>query len=598
MSLGLRLGLSLGNGGGGSAPAGVLTQPYNYHLMSIGDSRTVQGNNYGGTYGTGAGIGQSGGLASGGSVAAFLGTLTGHKVRFASIFTNAGGGGQTVETILGYPRSSTGQSSNGTEDLSKVAANEAATVIMYMGTNGNALGPGGAARTAIQNAIAALTDPSVTWTPYGAPLPLYNGLPKNIILVNETPRGIAADGSSNLAAGNVALLEGWATWLLKFDYASGDALANPRVIAVDTFHDPSILDVSSGASYLPLPGLFADGLHPAPQGTYAIGGVVAARLSSLYTNASPFYSLATTSTPVSAAGVLNPNPTFQAGTPSTTVSMGGATLSSSLIPQGTTIASLGTGTGSTGTYHMSITASATATNITVTDSLGRSYTGSTTAGSDLLTITFGTGGGLTLGAPVSGAVLPANVEVLGSNLSGVNVEVTVNSIDATVGRELVLRATGSTPAGNPNLTVRQSVGSGVLNTIDMGATSTGLLRATVRVKYTIATANTVTGVFPYVTISTGGTPNNMISRGVFDGAPLGYGNVTAYRINAKNNYKDLSSSNYATLTTGTLTLSQSGLAAGTHPTILQNGVQVNLYASTAQDFTLYLSQMGANLVSD
>jgi hypothetical protein len=102
-----------------------------------------------------------------------------------------------------------------------------------------------------------------------------------------------------------------------------------------------------------------------------------------------------------------------------------------------------------------------------------------------------------------------------------------------------------------------------------------------------------------VTISTGGTANTMTSKGAFDGYPLGYGNTTAYRVNAKNNYKDLSSSSYSIMTTGTLTLSQSGLAAGTHPTLLQNGVQTNFMPSTSGiDFTLYLSQMGAHLVTD
>lgn len=335
LSEGMRMLNQVASGGGGGAS---FATPSNYHLYPMGDSRTAQGVSKTGTFA--ATINFSSG--TGGDPAAWFGTLTGHKVRYGSSFANAGGGSQTVEQILAYPRTGTN-----TIDLSQVAANEAGIVVLLMGTNNSnlpaTLSPGGTARVALQNAIGALTSTTTNWVSsngaYNAPLPHAGGVPKCLIIVNETPRGVASDNSLNNAItppSDAATFEAWATWLSKFDYASGDAFANPRVFVIDAFHNAAILNLADGrGTNLPFPGLLADGLHPTPQGTYAIANVGVTRLASVLPLAPTFAEPPTTASVISAADNITPNPLFLAGAPGGN-SLGGATLVTT-APQPATI---------------------------------------------------------------------------------------------------------------------------------------------------------------------------------------------------------------------------------------------------------------------
>ena len=603
MMLGLGLSLTsvpvLARGSGTPTPPATLTQPYNYHLYEIGDSRTAQGYTVSGTYGTSTGYTYDAGTGP----AAMLGPLTGHKVRYASLVNNAGGAGQNVAQILAYPRSGTS-----TIDLTQVAANEAATVVMYMGTNApDDLGPSGSARGLIENAIAALTDPTVAWTGTGSPLPLFGGQAKNVIVFNETPRGIDASDAAGqtITTDQAAEMEAWATWLMQFDFASGAAKANDRVVVIDTFHAPTILDTTSGASYLPLPGLFADGLHPAPQGVYRMDQVAAARLTGLLTNASPFAELPTTLT---ASANLIPNPVFTArGTgASIAVTAPNVTLSSALIPAGTTVLPFGTGgttgTGGTGTYTLSAAATETGTAAALFSNGGRFYA-TTTAGSAVITITTAVSGAtMAAGAAITGARLPTNVVLVASGESGqtLNIDVAINALGGDLGNEIVLHITGTTGTSGSNVTLYQNALTAALNTVDL---STAYLRQSVNIKYTIANPNTIVSVNPILLVQNGTAAQAFSANGPLEGRALGYANTLSKWLNLRNDYADLSGSTYLTYTTPTGTLSASlagspGIAAGTHPSTVRAQVTIVLQPSSTIDVTVSISQMGAMVVAD
>jgi len=609
MRLGLGLGLlsstSLSSGGG--TPA-VYTQPYNYQMVAMGDSRTAQGANITGTYGV------SGGLqyVAGQGPDSAIGMYSGHQLRQLAAYVNAGGPGQTVEGILAYPRTGTN-----TVDLAQIAALDIGCVVFYMGTNSMQNTPLatsmqvtptlGTAPTAILNAIAALTNPAVNWVSangaYNAPLPLAGGKPKNVIIINETPRGVAADGTNNStqssatfalpSAGGVGdVFEAYATWLKKFDYASGDALANPRVTVIDTFHDASILDTTTpgasgaGTSWLNQAGLFGDGLHPNPNGVDAIGKVAGTRLAGILTNSTPFIELPTSAT---ASANLMPNPLFAAGT-SVVSTLAGATLSSALLPGGTTAIMDGTGTGGTGTYHFSNAATASGT-ATLTTTAGTLFTATVTNGSTLFTVTGAPTGSITNGATITGAILPSgtSIGVSGSG-TGLNINVAVNSISGTLGSEMVLTVTGTSPASAPTISIIQSAGSTALNSIDL---STDYIRGCANIKYTVGVADSVVSVYPQVSYRVTDIAHSMTALGVQTGSALGYGNNANYKVDVKNAFKDLGDGIYKPYVTPTSSLTAQGLSAGTHPTTLTMRVSAVLYASKSQNFVLSVSQMGA-----
>jgi hypothetical protein len=573
------------------------TAPYNFHMVEMGDSRVAQGFALTGVYGTGTGRQANVGL---GPVAS-LGALSGHQLRYTSAsFNNAGGAFQTIDQILASPRSG-----SNTIDLAQVAASEAATVVFYMGTNNNIIGV--TQQNLIINAIAALTNPATVWTPSGAVLPLYQGRAKNVIFLTDTPRGVTTAPSPNdvnnaKTGADLAAFAAYALWLKKFDYASGDALANSRVLVADTFYDPRILNVSSGTLYSPNPGLFADGLHDAPTGNYYIGRTIAERIAGLIVNPTPYAEVPVSST---ASTFLNSNPLL-AVTGAARVSFIGTTgpkFTGTLFTAGTVIQAFGTGgttgTGSNnGTYSITPAAPATITGGLFSTPNGNG-TVSTTAGSNTITVSLTNGAGtIAAGDTITGAVLPDNTDItFNGTWTGLNLDIRSNVIDATNGNEYVFRATGTssgTASTSPSFTMRQYAASGALSANDV---STSTYRATANLKFTATGANMMFGAQPFFTVMVSSTANSLVANGPLVGARTGYGANAAYTLALKNNYVDLGGS-YLSWTTPTVTGTDQSITAGTHPTVAYAAAIGVFQGGVALDATLYVRNLGLKVVTD
>lgn len=165
--------------------------------------------------------------------------------------------------------------------IADTAANPASIILLWLGTNGTGAP---SELTAMDTAIRALTDPTYVHPGYGAPLPLYQGKAKNLVIFNETRRGISGSNTVNnqLSPTNAAQFANYARTLKRYSFDSGDATyANPRVVVIDTFDDPQLADLTDTTTFNPKPGLFGDGLHPGPTATYRMAQVAAARLGPL-----------------------------------------------------------------------------------------------------------------------------------------------------------------------------------------------------------------------------------------------------------------------------------------------------------------------------
>jgi hypothetical protein len=243
-----------------------------------------------------------------------------------------------------------------TKTIAEVAADQAATVVILLGTNG----AGATTETAaVVQAIAGLTTPGSAYPGYrpnnestDQPLPLYNGLAKNIILVDELRKGVTYQNVASNGADNTAL-HTHALTLDKYHYASGDPLANSRVYVARCFDDPTIANLSSATSgnpsYLPKAGYFVDGLHCTGVLSWWIGNIIgqgntadgftSAGLSSLLTSFNSTANLADTTNYTSNA-YLNSNSCFvladqTGGTVSSFTSSGGTlTNGTSNLPRG------------------------------------------------------------------------------------------------------------------------------------------------------------------------------------------------------------------------------------------------------------------------
>lgn len=220
--------------------------------------------------------------------------------------------------------------------ITDVAANQAAIVILGpLGTNSS----GSAADlAAMGTAIRALTDPTYVYPGYGAVLPLYNGQPKTIILLNDTRVGFNTTGvAGNGKSGATALqFYNYALSLLKYGYDSGDALANPHVVAIDTFNDPVLADLTDTTNYACKPGFFADGLHFAPPGAYQVARRIAAKVTPLLA----VYDYARLPTTTTTASFLNANPVLATTTGGASALSAGVTFTGT-IPSGYRLLSTG-----------------------------------------------------------------------------------------------------------------------------------------------------------------------------------------------------------------------------------------------------------------
>jgi hypothetical protein len=297
-----------------ATPVATFVQPFNNDAIFYGDSRTNQGGSSSGTLGSGTGVTQT---TSATTVDGWINDFTQNRIRVYGNM-NYGITGETLEQFVAIPRAVA------TKGMDYAAASPAAIVVLLGGTNdgSTALGVGGTGRTALQTLINYLTNPA-------AGAPLYNGQPKTLIIENEWPRGINKTGGSQNAFTGVSTFEAYATWVKTFDYASGDVNANPHVVVVDTFHDSTILDVSSGTNYLNLRGLLYDGLHPMPPMGKAAAQVIANKVNTLL----PAVTNLALPTSGTVSSYLNPNPMLS-GTSGT---VSGMTLASGTIPSNTTV---------------------------------------------------------------------------------------------------------------------------------------------------------------------------------------------------------------------------------------------------------------------
>jgi len=306
LGLGLGLGLTRPAGGGGAAPA-TFTMPDNWDFLVFGDSRsTLGGNNPSVAIGSGTYIYSNplGGLDF------WLPSMTQQRMRTGYNFSY-GIGGQGVgpdatSDMLTIPRPTTA-----TLGLDYVAANPSSNIIWLAGVNNGLLASSANTFNAIAAAFASLTDPTVAYAPYGGVLPLYNGRPKNIIVLNELPGGKTKTGtgptSYYLTQPQIDALAALSAQYDKYDYASGDALANPRIKVIDVFEDPTIYDVSTTTLRRNIVGIHVDDVHPMPYGMYRIATKVASWVNALSGAGAPTtrYNLATSAT---ASTFCNANP--------------------------------------------------------------------------------------------------------------------------------------------------------------------------------------------------------------------------------------------------------------------------------------------------
>lgn len=326
---------------GSRALPGVLNAPYNrFYSLAPGDSHGEQGGGGGGNY-TSTQITNSTYTTESGAES-LAAAYSGNKIQRAW-HPNLGVGGTRTPDILAIPRPS-----DPSKSLLVTASNKAALVFLETGSN-DANGTGGTNATDLDNAynlvveaIAALTTPGRVYAPYGQALPLYNNLPKTIVLVCNFRRGVKPDGSLNfnLSAADATNYYNYSRRLLKLAYNSGDATANPNVIACDTFEIPELADFTSGNLYYNKAGGTVDGIHFASPSAYwgskKVGETVAAALD----NSVNFARIPDTTT---VANFLNSNPCLLTGGTAGTISANSNTVTGAALPSGTSMTIAGGG---------------------------------------------------------------------------------------------------------------------------------------------------------------------------------------------------------------------------------------------------------------
>jgi hypothetical protein len=222
------------------------------------------------------------------------------------------GAAQTVSSTSGVTIGYTGGST-----IAETAANEAA--IIFLGPLGTNSSGASTDLTAMGAAITALTTPGFPYPNYrpngeatDQPLPLYGGLPKTIILINDTRRGTTTLGAINSVASNPSQFASYAGSLLRYSYDSGNAAyANTHVIGVDTFNDPVTAVLSDTTNYQIKAGFAPDGLHQTSTFAVAEGQQIAARVGAVIPATYDYgSSIVTTATQATVGAALTQNGTF------------------------------------------------------------------------------------------------------------------------------------------------------------------------------------------------------------------------------------------------------------------------------------------------
>lgn len=305
--------------------------PANFDVIFFGDSRTENGfaPNVN-TTGYAANLNNAG-------MAAHIGPMSGHRLRVAK-FANFGIGGGTAIQAAFDPRQSssstvtTGQwwrgsqsdspTSSGSDNksISNAVAHEAGIVVLLLGTNDGPTNWPSETRTAMTTIINGLTAGG-----------------KVVVLLNEMPRGINSAGSTQNTTTDPVAFKAYSDWLSKWDYASGDALSNPKVIVIDSWGE--VVDGASGTNYYNKQGYLHDGLHFTPYGCKRVTEVMINRLSTVwYWAARPRRITLPTANGLTAIAdttpFINSNPIFTPGTNGTVSGTWGSAPAASDIAQG------------------------------------------------------------------------------------------------------------------------------------------------------------------------------------------------------------------------------------------------------------------------
>jgi len=321
---------------------GFAAAPSNYDAIFFGDSRTENG--FAPNVNTG---GYAANLNNVGVVAQ-LGPMSGHRLRVGK-FSNFGiGGGTSIQAAFDPRQAASGSVTTGqwwrggqtdsptnsgssNKSISDAIAHPAGIVVMLMNTNDGPTNWPVNSRTAMTTIINALTAAG-----------------KVVVLLNETPRGINSAGAlqSDLSAANMALFKDLSDWLSKWDYASGDVLANPRVIVIDSWNE--FYDPATGANYYNKVGYLHDGLHFSPFASKRLAQMIDSKLSSVWRQYAALPRRRTLPTANGFAAItnttpyLNSNPIFTPGTNGTVSGTWGSAPTAATVCQGWTIAGSGT----------------------------------------------------------------------------------------------------------------------------------------------------------------------------------------------------------------------------------------------------------------
>lgn len=305
--------------------------PSNFDMIFFGDSRTENG--------ISANLTTSGYATNLNNIgmAAHLGALSGHRLRVGK-FPNFGIGGGTSLQAAVDPRQATSgsvttgqwwrgtqtdnptQSGSSNKSISDAVAHSAGLVCLLLGTNDGPTNWPSASRTAMTTIINGLTAGG-----------------KVVVLLNELPRGINSAGSTQNTTTDPVALKAYSDWLKKWDYNSGDALANPNVIVIDTWAD--FVDATTGTNYYNKRGYLHDGLHFTPFGAKRATELMINRLSTIwYWPARPVRITQPTANGLSvitnSAPFINSNPVLTPGANGTVSGTWGVAPAASDISQG------------------------------------------------------------------------------------------------------------------------------------------------------------------------------------------------------------------------------------------------------------------------
>jgi hypothetical protein len=421
-----------------------------------------------------------------------------------------------------------------TKTIAETAANSAAIVSLWIGTNGS--GSAGTLVTelaALDTAIKGLTVPGFAYPGYrpngeatDQPLPLYSGQPKTLIIFNETRRGTTTLGAVSQIAGDPASFANYARTVKRYSFDSGDATyANSHVVVVDTFDDPILANLADTTNFVPNAGYFADGLHPGETAIFAMANIAATRLAPIISTWTTFESLVDTTT---SASSLTDNPLF------VTTTGGTASLVSNTVSL---------------------------------DGVDKTA--------------------------VASQAIPANWQIAFTGGSaGLNIDFHYNALGGNLGNEVVMHITG-TPNINTTISMTNTATTAKKNAFDL---STEAARLCARVKYTITSGNVAKATISFLMQAASLATKQYKSEVGLVGGITGYGNNSSFPMWLKEPAASAEFTSYQTLMTKNVSYVRYGETG--HPTVMQSIFATQFQAGVAVDATVTLSQFGALKVTN